>query len=38
MDMGRKYFSDTFCGRKYHKSWTFTANRMDLLILDNWWK
>jgi hypothetical protein len=37
MDMSRKYFSDTFGGRKYHKSWTFIQNRMDLLVLDNWY-
>jgi hypothetical protein len=35
MDMARKYFSDTFGGRKYHKSWTAINNRMDLLVLDN---
>jgi hypothetical protein len=35
--MGKKYFSDTFCGRKYHKSWTAINNRMDLLVLDNWY-
>jgi hypothetical protein len=37
LDMGKKYFSDTFCGRKYHKSWTYINNRMDLLVLDNWY-
>lgn len=37
MDMSKKYFSDTFGGRKYHKSWTATASRMDLLVLDNWY-
>jgi hypothetical protein len=37
LDMGKKYFSDTFCGRKYHKSWTAINNRMDLLVLDNWY-
>ena len=37
MDMSRKYFSDTFGGRKYHKSWTAINNRMDLLVLDNWY-
>lgn len=36
-DMSKKYFSDTFGGRKYHKSWTFVQNRMDLLVLDNWY-
>ena len=36
-DMGKKYYSDTFCGRKYHKSWTYINNRMDLLVLDNWY-
>jgi hypothetical protein len=36
-DMGKKYFSDTFCGRRYHKSWTAINNRMDLLVLDNWY-
>ncbi len=35
MDMSKKYFSDTFGGRKYHKSWTAINNRMDLLVLDN---
>jgi hypothetical protein len=37
LDMGKKYFSDTFCGRKYHKSWTYINNRLDLLVLDNWY-
>jgi hypothetical protein len=37
MDMSKKYFSDTFGGRKYHKSWTAINNRMDLLVLDNWY-
>jgi hypothetical protein len=36
-DMSKKYFSDTFGGRKYHKSWTAINNRMDLLVLDNWY-
>ena len=27
----------TFGGRKYHKSWTAINNRMDLLVLDNWY-
>ena len=35
LDMAKKYFSDTFGGRKYHKSWTAINNRMDLLVLDN---
>ena len=37
IDMSKKYFSDTFGGRKYHKSWTAINNRMDLLVLDNWY-
>lgn len=37
LDMSKKYFSDTFGGRRYHKSWTFSPNRMDLLVLDNWY-
>lgn len=37
LDMAKKYFSDTFGGRKYHKSWTALNNRMDLLVLDNWY-
>ena len=37
LDMAKKYFSDTFGGRKYHKSWTAINNRMDLLVLDNWY-
>lgn len=37
MDMSKKYFSDTFGGRKYHKSLTFSNNRMDLLVMDNWY-
>ena len=37
LDMSKKYFSDTFGGRKYHKSWTAVANRMDLLVLENWY-
>ena len=36
-DMSKKFFSDTFGGRKYHKSWTAINNRMDLLVLDNWY-
>ena len=36
-DMAKKYFADTFGGRKYHKSWTAINNRMDLLVLDNWY-
>ena len=37
LDMSKKYFSDTFGGRKYHKSWTATASRMDLLVMENWY-
>jgi hypothetical protein len=37
MDMSKKYFSDTFGGRKYHKSWTAIPSRMDLLVMDNWY-
>jgi hypothetical protein len=37
LDMSKKYFSDTFGGRKYHKSWTASPNRMDLLVMDNWY-
>ena len=37
LDMSKKYFSDTFGGRKYHKSWTAINNRMDLLVLENWY-
>lgn len=37
LDMAKKYFSDTFGGRKYHKSWTAINNRMDLLVMDNWY-
>ena len=37
LDMAKKYFSDTFGGRAYHKSWTATSNRMDLLVMDNWY-
>ena len=37
LDMAKKYFSDTFGNRKYHKSWTAINNRMDLLVLDNWY-
>ena len=37
LDMSKKYFSDTFGGRKYHKSLTFSPNRMDLLVMDNWY-
>jgi hypothetical protein len=36
-DMAKKSFADTFGGRKYHKSWTAINNRMDLLVLDNWY-
>ena len=37
LDMAKRYFSDTFGGRKYHKSWTASANRMDLLVMENWY-
>jgi hypothetical protein len=37
LDMSKKYFSDTFGGRKYHKSWTASPNRMDLLVMENWY-
>ena len=37
LDMGKRYYSDTFCGRKYHKSATFSPNRMDLLVMENWY-
>jgi len=37
LDMAKKSFADTFGGRKYHKSWTAINNRMDLLVLDNWY-
>lgn len=37
LDMAKKYTADTFGGRKYHKSWTAINNRMDLLVLDNWY-
>ena len=37
LDMSKKYFSETFGGRKYHKSWTSVPNRMDLLVMDNWY-
>lgn len=36
LDMAKKSFSDTFGGRKYHKSWTASQNRMDLLVMSNW--
>jgi len=36
-DMSKKYFSDNFGGRKYHKSWTAVPNRMDLLVMENWY-
>jgi hypothetical protein len=37
LDMSKKFMSDTFGGRKYHKSWTAVSNRMDLLVMDNWY-
>ncbi len=37
LDMSKRYFSDTFGGRKYHKSWTASPNRMDLLVMENWY-
>ncbi len=37
LDMSKKYFSETFGGRKYHKSWTSVPNRMDLLVMDHWY-
>ena len=36
-DMSKKYFSDNFGGRKYNKSWTAVPNRMDLLVMENWY-
>jgi hypothetical protein len=37
LDMAKKFFSDTFGGRRYHKSWTARADRMDLLVMPNWY-
>jgi hypothetical protein len=37
LDMAKKFFADTFGNRKYHKSWTALASRMDLLVMDNWY-
>ena len=37
LDMAKKFTADTFGGRKYHKSWTALNNRMDLLVMDNWY-
>jgi hypothetical protein len=37
LDMAKKGFADTFGGRRYHKSYTANANRMDLLVLSNWY-
>ncbi len=37
LDMSKKHFANEFGGRKYHKSWTFSPNRMDLLVMDNWY-
>jgi len=37
LDMAKKFFADTFGGRKYHKSWTAQPNRIDLLVMDNWY-
>jgi len=37
MDMAKKSFADTFGGRRYHKSWTASQNRMDLLVMSNWY-
>lgn len=37
LDMAKKSFADTFGGRRYHKSWTALNNRMDLLVLSNWY-
>src|ERR1700675_1680806 len=37
LDMSKKFFADTFGGRKYHKSWTAIPSRMDLLVMDNWY-
>jgi len=37
LDMAKRYFADTFGGRKYHKSATFSPNRMDLLVMENWY-
>ena len=37
LDMSKKFMADTFGGRKYHKSWTAIPNRMDLLVMDNWY-
>lgn len=37
LDMAKKFTADTFGGRKYHKSWTAVNNRIDLLVMDNWY-
>ena len=36
-DMAKKSFADTFGGRRYHKSWNASNNRMDLLVMEHWY-
>lgn len=37
LDMGRKFFSTTFCNRDLHISWTATPGRLDLFTPDTWY-
>ena len=37
LDMGRKFFTTTFCNRDLHISWTATPGRLDLFTPDTWY-
>ena len=37
IDMGRKFFTTTFCGRDLHISWTAVPGRLDLFTPDTWY-
>lgn len=37
LDMGKKFFAPTFCGRDVHYSWTAQPGRLDLFTPDTWY-
>jgi hypothetical protein len=37
LDMGRKFFTTTFCNRDLHISWTAVPGRLDLFTPDTWY-
>ena len=37
LDMGKKFFTDTFAGRKLHVSWNALPGRLDLICPDTWY-